>query len=120
MPKQLLTGSLDEQCEFLYTLAVAKMQEGNYTGATHALKEIVKHKPDYRDAAELLAKAKQRKAMQRNLVLAALVGGIIFVGVGTLMQISNDWVLLPLALSGALIGYMAGSLVYARRRNAAT
>ena len=37
MPKQKLTGTLDEQCEFLYGLAITKMAEGNYTGAKHAL-----------------------------------------------------------------------------------
>ncbi len=58
MPKELLTGTLDEQCEFLYNLAMEKMQAGNYTGAAHALKEIVEHKPNFRDAAELLEEAK--------------------------------------------------------------
>ena len=61
MAKQALSGSLEEQCEFLYTLAVEKMGDGNYTGAVHALKEIVKYAPDYRDSAELLAEAKRRK-----------------------------------------------------------
>ncbi|HMN31708.1 MAG TPA: hypothetical protein PKE45_26400, partial [Caldilineaceae bacterium] len=54
MPKQLLTGTLEEQCEFLYTMAVEKMAQGNYTGAVHALKEVVKHAPDFRDAQALL------------------------------------------------------------------
>ena len=54
MPKQLLTGSLEEQCQFLYSLALEKIQQGNYTGAVHALKEIVKYKPDFLDAADLL------------------------------------------------------------------
>ena len=38
--KQTLIGTLDEQCEFLYDLALEKMDQGNYTGAAHALKEI--------------------------------------------------------------------------------
>lgn len=119
MPKQLLTGSLDEQCEFLYTLAVAKMQEGNYTGAAHALKEIVKYQPDFRDAAALLAEAKRRQSVQRNLILAALLGGVLFVGLGTMMQVTNDWVLLALALIGALVGYFAGNAIFIGRQGAA-
>jgi hypothetical protein len=119
MPKQLLTGTLDEQCDFLYNLAVAKMGEGNYTGAAHALKEIVKHQPGYRDAAALLAEVKRRQSAQRTLILAALLGGVLFVGFGTLMQVANDWVLLALALMGALIGYGIGNAVFARRIDAA-
>jgi len=62
MPKQLLTGALEEQCDFLYALAQEKMSEGNYTGAYHALKEVVKHAPQREEAVALLAVAKQRKS----------------------------------------------------------
>jgi hypothetical protein len=58
MPKQVLTGTLDEQCEFLYSLAQEKIGQGNYTGAVHVLKEIVKHKPDYRDAVAIAGRNK--------------------------------------------------------------
>ena len=61
MPKQKLTGTLDQQCEFLYGLAITKMAEGNYTGAKHALQEIVKYKPDYRDAAQLLEQVSRQE-----------------------------------------------------------
>lgn len=62
MPKQTLTGTLEEQCEFLYQLAQEKMAQGNYTGAVHALQEVTKHAPTFRDAAALLREAKQKKS----------------------------------------------------------
>jgi hypothetical protein len=47
MPQELLTGSLKEQCDFLYEMAVDKMAHGNFTGAAHILGEIVRYAPDY-------------------------------------------------------------------------
>lgn len=116
MPKQMLSGSLDEQCEFLYDLALDKMQHGSYTGAIHALREIVKYAPDYRDAAHLLEEARQRQAETRRLILYAFLGGTLLIGVGTFMQVRNDLVLLALALAGAAVGYLAGIAVNRRRR----
>ncbi|RIK43369.1 MAG: hypothetical protein DCC57_17815 [Chloroflexi bacterium] len=98
MAKTLLTGSLDEQCEFLYTLAQTKMQQGNYTGAIHALKEIAKYQPGYRDTAQLLAEAQRRKAEHT--------------------QAGNDLVFLVLALAGGLLGYFAGNLMRSLRGRA--
>ena len=109
MPKQLLTGTLEEQCEFLYTMAVEKMAQGNYTGAVHALKEVVKHAPDFRDAQALLAVAKSRKATQTRLLLAGLIGAALGIGVGTFFQLSNDLVFIVLAVVGAVVGYGAGN-----------
>jgi hypothetical protein len=111
MPKQLLTGSLDEQCEFLYTLALEKMQQGNYTGAVHALKEIVKHKPDFRDAGAVLADAKRRKAEQSRLLWFAFGGAALFVLFGTMLQVGNDLLFLGLIAAGALVGFFVGNLV---------
>ena len=74
MAKQVLAGTLEDQCEFLYILAQEKMAQGNFTGATYALKEIVKHKPDYRDAATLLAEAKRQKSKQSGLLLSGFLG----------------------------------------------
>lgn len=110
MPKELLTGSLEEQCAFLYQMAQEKMEAGNYTGAVYALREIVAHKPDYADAARLLKIAQERKAAQRNLLLFSLLGAVAGVGVGTFLQISNDFVLLALAAVGLLVGYCAATL----------
>lgn len=116
MPKQLLTGSLDEQCEFLYNLALEKIQVGNYTGAAHALKEIVKHNPEYRDTALLLADVKQRKSEQRFLGLMALLGLAVFIVIGSMVGAPNDLVLLVLGVVGALVGYGAGNLIQSVRR----
>jgi hypothetical protein len=119
MPKQLLTGSLDEQCAFLYELAQQKMAQGNYTGAVHALKEIVKYAPDYRDAAELLAEAQRRKSAHTMLLLFAFGGAALFIGIGTVTQVGNDLVFIGLAVTGALLGYLVGTWVAARRSRTA-
>jgi hypothetical protein len=111
MPKQKLTGTLEEQCEFLYDLALQKASEGNYTGATHALQEIVKYKPDFRDAQQLLAEMKERKSEQTFLVLMALGGVAVFIAIGSVVGVPNDLVFLILALAGGLVGYGAGNLI---------
>lgn len=111
MPKQKLSGTLEQQCEFLYGLAITKMAQGNYTGAKHALEEIVKHKPDFRDAQQLLAEVSRKKSDQTFLVVMAIVGGAVGVAVGSLGQLGNDLVLLLLAAIGALLGYGAGNFI---------
>jgi hypothetical protein len=116
MPKQMLSGTLDEQCQFLYELGQRKMEQGNYTGAVHAFGEIVKYAPDYRDAADLLAAAKRRKSEQRFLIVIAIIGAVAMIGVGSALDLSNDLYLLALALVGALLGYGVGSLVTNRQR----
>ena len=115
MPKQLLSGTLEEQCEFLYNLADEKIRQGNYTGAVHALREIVKHKPDYRDAAALLADVKRRKSAQTRRLWGGFIGAALGVGVGTLLQVQNDLVLLALAAAGVLTGYRVGNWILSRR-----
>ena len=115
MPKQLLSGSLDEQCEFLYDLGVEKLSQGNYTGAVHAFKEIVAHAPEFRDSVELLAFAQQRKVEQRFLVVNAIVGGAVLVAVGSMLQLRNDLFLLALALVGTVLGYIVGAYLNHRR-----
>lgn len=116
MPKELLTGTLDEQCEFLYGLALEKMEQGNYTGASHALAEVVKYSPDYRDAAELLQEAKQRKTEQRALLLWSSLGLAIGIGIGSALGLPNDMYLLVFAIAGAVAGYGVGNLVGSYRR----
>lgn len=109
MPKQKLTGTLEQQCEFLYGLAITKIAEGNYTGAKHALEEIVKYKPDFRDSQRLLDEVKTKKSNQSFLVWAAIGGGVLFIAVGSLGGIRNDLALLGLAAVGALTGYGFGN-----------
>lgn len=111
MPTQKLTGTLEEQCEFLYNLAEQKLAEGNYTGAVHALKEIVKYKPDYKDAQQLLRQAKERKSEQSFLVWMGLGGMAVFVLIGTVVGVPNDLYFLVLAGIGLVAGYIAGTLI---------
>jgi hypothetical protein len=118
MPKQKLTGTLDQQCEFLYGLAITKMAEGNYTGAKHALEEIVKYKPDYRDAQQLLAQVSRKKSDQTFLVVMAFVGAGVGVAAGSLGQLGNDLLLLLLAGIGALLGYGVGNYIRSFRARA--
>ena len=116
MPKQLLTGALEEQCDFLYALAQEKMSEGNYTGAYHALKEVVKHAPQREEAVALLAVAKQRKSEQTRLLLLSLAGAVLFVGIGSAARLSNDLWLMALGFVGLLVGYGIGNLLNSLQR----
>lgn len=120
MPNQTLTGTLEEQCEFLYELAVEKMGQGNYTGAVHVLKEIVKYKPDYRDAAQLLIEAKERKSEQTFLLLMAVLGASVAVAIGGIIGVPNDLIFLILVVLGALVGYGIGNFIrsFRHRRSA--
>ena len=117
MPKELLSGTLDEQCAFLYDLGREKMGQGNYTGAIHAFREIVKYAPDFRDTAELLEEAQRRKKEQRFLIVSAMVGAIVLVAVGSALSLRNDLYLLVFALTGALLGYVVGNVLNSRRQS---
>lgn len=116
MPKQLLSGTIDEQCDFLYELALDKMKDGNYTGAFHALKEVVSHRPDDAAAAEALSLAKFKKSEQRDLLLWSISGGIIFLGIGTWLGISNDLLFIGLTIVGVLVGYALANLFNSYRQ----
>ena len=117
MQKQLLTGSLDEQCEFLYQLALEKIADGNYTGASHALKEIAKHAPDYKDVATLLVHVNEKKSEHRKLLISAICGAILFTGLGTALQLPNDlWFLLLIGI-GTLVGYGIGTLLFKPKKS---
>ena len=116
MKKQKLTRTLEEQCEFLYRLAEEKMAEGNYTGAAHALKEVVRHLPSFRNAAELLQIAQQRKKEQRKLLSFAILGAIAFTALGTWLQLANDLIFIVLIAVGAVVGYGVGNLTTGSRK----
>ena len=115
MPTQTLTGTLEEQCAFLYQLAQEKSAQGNYTGAVHLFQEIIKHAPDYRDTVQLLVETKRKKAEQRNLLLSGLLGAMLAVGVGTVLQIPNDLLFILLAVVGAVLGFIVGNAFMGRR-----
>ncbi len=118
MPKQLLTGTLEEQCDMLVQMAQEKMSAGNYTGAYHALKEVVKHAPERKDAVDLLVVARQRKSEQTRLLLFSLIGAILFVGIGSATRLSGDLWLLAFGFVGLLVGYGVGNLFNSLRRAA--
>lgn len=109
--KKQLTGTLEEQCSFLYQLAQEKMEDGNYTGAVYALKEIVRHKPDYGDAAQLLEKARQHKKAQSFRLIISLAGAVLFAGIGSTAGVPNDLWLFVLAFAGLLVGYVFANLI---------
>lgn len=109
--KKQLTGTLEEQCSFLYQLAQEKMASGNYTGAVYALKEIIKYKPDYGDAAQLLAKARLHKKAQTFRLVVSLIGAVIFTGIGSGVGLDNDLWLFAFAFAGLLVGYVVANLV---------
>ena len=106
-----MTGTLEEQCDFLYQLAEEKMASGNYTGAVYALKEIVKHKPDYGNAAQLLEDARQRKKAQSLRLVISLAGAALFLGAGSVAGLRNDLWLFALAFAGLLAGYVVANFV---------
>ena len=105
MAKKQLSGSVEEQCDFLYQLAQEKREAGNYTGALYALKEIVKHRPDYQDAAQILVSVRQQKKAQTIRLLVSLLGAILFIGIGSMSGLRNDLWLLALGFIGLLVGY---------------
>lgn len=109
--KKQLTGTLEEQCSFLYQVAQEKMEDGNYTGAVYALKEIVRHKPDYRDAAQLLEKARRHQKAQSFRLIISLTGAALFVGIGSTAGVPNDLWLFVLAFAGLLLGYAVANMV---------
>lgn len=113
MPRKLLTGTFEEQCAFLYNVALEKMAAGNYTGAIHALKEILTHAPAYPGAQALMDQARQAKREQQLLLWGSFAGAIIATFFGTLWQVPNDLWLLVLALAGAGVGFVVGNGVSA-------
>jgi len=117
MPKEYLTGSLEEQCDFLYDMAIEKMQQGNFIGAAHVLKEVVKYQPDFKDAQALLAIAKQRRSEQRWLLIISLIGLAGGVFVGSVRSVANDFWLLLYAGVGLLVGYAIGNVLNSLRRS---
>lgn len=109
--KKQLTGTVEEQCGFLYRLSQEKMASGNYTGAVYALKEIVKHIPDYGDAADLLELARRQKKAQTFRLLVSLGGAVAFIGVGSASGLHNDLWLLGLGSTGLLFGYGVANMI---------
>lgn len=109
--KQQLQGTIEEQCAFLYDLAQDKMKAGNFAGALYALKEVARHKPDYRDVQTLLPQLRQRKAEQRRLILIGLGSGIAFASGALAAGVDNDLWVMACGLAGLVCGYGGYSLL---------
>ena len=116
MRRQQLTGTLDEQCAFLYDLALEKMEQGNFTGAYHALKEVARHQPDFRDVQAQLAEATFRKNEQRFLLLFVFIGALAFVYIGSALNFGNDLAFIAFAFLGSVLGFAIGYGINALRR----
>ena len=101
---------MEEQCEFLYNLGLEKMKGGNFAGAMYAFKEVAKHIPDYRNVARLLSEVKERKSEQRQLILAGLGTGALFMVIGSLVGVSHDLALILVGAMGLVCGYVTYSL----------
>ena len=115
--KQLLTGTLDEQCEFLYNMAIEKMEVGNYTGAVYALREVVAHNPGFKDATALLAFVEERKFDQTFLLASAGIGVVAGVALYSWLQPGNDLLLWVYGLGGLFSGYGLGNLIRSFQRS---
>ncbi len=106
MAKQLLEGTLDEQCTFLYDLALSKMQTGNYTGALYALREVARHQPEYRDVAVLLVRLQEYKREQRRMILVGLGGGVLCAVGALAVGVTHDLVIIGVSMVGLVGGYI--------------
>lgn len=112
MPKTLLTGTLEEQCAFLFNLAQEKVAVGNYSGSSHALREVLKHQPDYPGAATLMETVRKGKREQNTMLWLVFGGAILFVFIGTARGVPNDLWFLGLALVGAVVGFLIGNAIF--------
>ncbi len=93
------------------------MASGNYTGAVYALKEIIKHHPEYENAAQLLTSARKQKRSQTFRLLISLIGAIFFIGIGSMTGLHTDVWLLALGFVGLLVGYGVAGLVGASEQS---
>ncbi len=116
MRRQQLTGTLDEQCAFLYDLALEKMEQGNFTGAYHALKEVARHRPNFRDVQAQFAEATWRKNEQRFLLLFVFLGAIAFVYLGSGLNFGNDLIFIAFVFLGSVLGFALGYGINSWRR----
>lgn len=106
MAKKMLEGTLDEQCAFLYDLARDKMAQGNYAGALYALREVAKHRPDYRDVPALLVQLQGQKREQRRMILVGLVSGVLFATLARTAGVTHDLLIIGIGILGLVGGYL--------------
>ncbi|RME84219.1 MAG: hypothetical protein D6775_06035 [Caldilineae bacterium] len=114
MPRQQLSGTLEEQLATVYELVRERMATGRYSGAVHYAKEIIKVDPNYRDIQEILKQAEKAKREQRFLLVISLIGAIVAVAITRGLGWTQDWQSLMFALAGLVIGFLIGNTLYRR------
>ncbi len=115
MPKQQLSGTLDEQLATLYEMAQQRLAEGKYSGAVHFAKQIIKADPNYRDIQEILRKAQRAKSEQTWTLVASLVMAMLAIAFARPLGFSKDWQMLILGFFGLLIGFLLTTALFLRR-----
>ena len=111
MPKQQLSGPLDEQLATVYEVVQQRLEEGKYSGAVHYAKEIIKVDPNFRDIQEILRQAKRKQRQQSILLSASLAGAILAVIVTRSLGLTQDWLSLTFAVLGGGLGFIAADLI---------
>lgn len=118
MPKQQLTGALDEQLATVYDMVEERMSQGKYSGAVHYAKEIVKVDPHYRDIQDILGRAQRAKREQSLTLTASLAGAVIVIAITRWLGLTEDWQSLFFAFIGLVFGFVIATWLFIRRREA--
>ncbi len=116
MPRQELTGTLDEQLATVYDMVQERMAQGKYSGAVHYAKEIIKVDPNYQDIQELLHQAEQAKRKQRWTLLISLSGATIAIAIARGLGFAQDWQSLLFALIGLVLSFLITTWFFQRRK----
>lgn len=115
MPKQQLSGTLEEQMAALYEIVEQRMAEGKYSGAVHYANEIIKVDPNYRDIQHTLQKARHAKRQQTLTLIASLMTAMVGVAVASFAGFDKDWQMLLAGFIGLLLGYLLAVAIFFRR-----
>ena len=115
--KQFLQGSVEEQAQQLYDMALEAMEEGRYTAAYRDFEEIERALPGFKDVPERLAQARKAKREQRWLLWGSLLGAIVLIILARVLGARNELVFLAAAAAGLVIGF-AVTLVLVQRPSA--
>jgi hypothetical protein len=115
MPKQHLTGTLEQQLAAVYAIIEQRMAEGKYSGAVHYAKEIIKVDPNYRDIQHLFQQARQARRQQTLTLIASLLVAIVGVAIASAAGFDNDWQMLLAGFLGLLLGYLLAIIIFVRR-----
>lgn len=106
MPRQPLSGPLEEQLAAMYQIVLDRMREGKYGGAVHYAREIIKFAPDYRDIQDLLRRAQVAQRRQSLTLVGSLVAAIAAIGLGWSLGWREDWQSLLFGFIGLLAGFL--------------